>query len=112
MAAALASLTEALLDAARRAGAESADAIAISGTSQSIDIRAGRVHGIRLANGDGIAASTIVLNADAAAVGSGAFGPAAAQAVLTGNPAAFWSSTQPKRVTVSSTPSPRRPEIV
>ncbi len=47
----------------------------------AIDVRAGRVCGIRLANGDGIAASTIVLNADAAAVGSGAFGPAAVQAV-------------------------------
>ncbi|MBH1974218.1 MAG: TldD/PmbA family protein [Rhodobacteraceae bacterium] len=43
MAASLAPLTEALLDAARRAGAEAADAIAISGTSQSIDIRAGRL---------------------------------------------------------------------
>ncbi len=43
MAASLAPLTEALLDAARRAGAEAADAIAIAGTSQSIDIRAGRL---------------------------------------------------------------------
>ncbi len=37
----LASLTEALLAAARRAGAEAADAIAVSGTSLSIDIRKG-----------------------------------------------------------------------
>lgn len=37
----LASLTEALLSAAKQAGAEAADAMALSGTSQSIDIRAG-----------------------------------------------------------------------
>jgi len=37
----LSSLTEALLDAAKKAGAEAADAMALSGTSQSIDIRAG-----------------------------------------------------------------------
>jgi len=37
----LASLTEALLHAAKQAGAEAADAMALSGTSQSIDIRAG-----------------------------------------------------------------------
>lgn len=37
----LASLTEALLAAAKRAGAEAADAIAVSGTSMSIDIRRG-----------------------------------------------------------------------
>ncbi|MDB5658656.1 MAG: modulator protein [Cypionkella sp.] len=34
-------LTEALLQAAKQAGAEAADAMALSGTSQSIDIRAG-----------------------------------------------------------------------
>lgn len=37
----LASLTQALLDAAHKAGAEQADAMALSGISQSIDIRAG-----------------------------------------------------------------------
>lgn len=37
----LQSLTEALLDAARKAGAESADALAVEGTSVAIDIRAG-----------------------------------------------------------------------
>ncbi len=37
----LASLTQALLDAAKAAGAEAADAMALSGISQSIDIRAG-----------------------------------------------------------------------
>ncbi|MFD1913238.1 TldD/PmbA family protein [Halodurantibacterium flavum] len=36
-------LTEALLGAARRAGAEAADAIAISGTSVSIDVRSGQL---------------------------------------------------------------------
>ncbi|MHA7888567.1 TldD/PmbA family protein [Roseicyclus sp.] len=37
----LAPLTEALLDAARRAGADAADAIAVDGTSLSIGVRAG-----------------------------------------------------------------------
>ncbi|WP_149139945.1 TldD/PmbA family protein [Gemmobacter caeruleus] len=37
----LARLTEALLDAARKAGAESADALAVQGSSVSIDIRQG-----------------------------------------------------------------------
>jgi PmbA protein len=39
----LATLTQALLDAAKKAGAEAADAMALSGTSQSIDIRAGKL---------------------------------------------------------------------
>ncbi len=43
MAHSLETLTAALLDAARAAGAEAADAMALSGTSQSIDIRAGRL---------------------------------------------------------------------
>ena len=43
MAQPLETLTAALLDAARLAGAEAADAMALSGTSQSIDIRAGRL---------------------------------------------------------------------
>ena len=36
-----AQLTEALLDAARKAGAETADAIVIEGTSVSVDVRGG-----------------------------------------------------------------------
>ena len=39
----LSRLTDALLDAAKRAGADAADALAISGTSVSIDIRAGKL---------------------------------------------------------------------
>ncbi len=39
----LESLTEALLEAASRAGAEAADALAVEGTSLSIDIRAGKL---------------------------------------------------------------------
>ena len=39
----LAALTHALLTAAKRAGAAEADALAVSGRSQSIDIRAGRL---------------------------------------------------------------------
>ncbi len=43
MSANLPHLTEALLTAARRAGAEQADALAVAGTSVSIDIRAGKL---------------------------------------------------------------------
>lgn len=39
----LANLTEALLDAARKAGAEAADAIAVEGTSLAIDVREARL---------------------------------------------------------------------
>lgn len=39
----LSTLTEALLDQARKAGAEGADALAVSGNSQSIDIRQGKL---------------------------------------------------------------------
>jgi PmbA protein len=39
----LAELTGALLDAARKAGADAADAIAVEGTSLSIDVRAGKL---------------------------------------------------------------------
>ncbi|MGY6635024.1 MAG: TldD/PmbA family protein [Alkalilacustris sp.] len=39
----LAPLTEALLDAARKAGAEAADAVAIEGRSLAIDVRAGQL---------------------------------------------------------------------
>ena len=39
----LQSLTEALLNAAKKAGAEAADALAVDGTSVSIDIRAGKL---------------------------------------------------------------------
>ena len=47
----LAPLTEALLEAARRAGAEGADAMAIAGTSQSIDVRAGALEQAERAEG-------------------------------------------------------------
>ena len=43
MARSLETLTEALLDAARKAGAEAADAVASEGTSLNIDIRGGRL---------------------------------------------------------------------
>ncbi|MBC7478822.1 MAG: TldD/PmbA family protein, partial [Pseudorhodobacter sp.] len=39
----LSKLTEALLDQARKAGAEAADALAVAGNSQSIDIRMGKL---------------------------------------------------------------------
>jgi len=44
-------LTEAMLSAARRAGAEAADALAVNGTSVSIDIRAGRLEQAERAEG-------------------------------------------------------------
>ncbi|NTT87801.1 TldD/PmbA family protein [Tabrizicola fusiformis] len=44
-------LTQSLLDAARRAGAGAADAIAVEGRSQSIDIRAGRLEQAERAEG-------------------------------------------------------------
>ena len=47
----LVDLTAALLSAARSAGAEAADAIAVSGQSQSIDIRAGRLEQAERAEG-------------------------------------------------------------
>ena len=39
----LSSLTEALLQQARKAGADAADALAVTGNSQSIDIRQGKL---------------------------------------------------------------------
>jgi len=47
----LARLTEALLDAARKAGAESADALAVQGSSVSIDIRQGALEQAERAEG-------------------------------------------------------------
>jgi 1-hydroxycarotenoid 3,4-desaturase len=41
----------------------------------------GRVSGVRLANGEEIAAGAVVVNADASAIGTGRFGPAVAKAV-------------------------------
>jgi PmbA protein len=43
MTAPLADLTARLLDAARKAGAEAADAVAVSGASTSIDLRKGKL---------------------------------------------------------------------
>ncbi len=51
MATALSDLAPALLEAARRAGAEAADAIALDGRSQSIDIRQGRLEQAERAEG-------------------------------------------------------------
>ena len=44
-------LTQAMLDAARRAGADAADALAVEGASTSIDIRAGRLETAERAEG-------------------------------------------------------------
>ncbi|WP_121632632.1 TldD/PmbA family protein [Tropicibacter alexandrii] len=49
-----ADLTQQLLDAAKRAGADSADAIALSGTALSIDVRAGQLEQAERAEGSDI----------------------------------------------------------
>lgn len=46
-----------------------------------IDIAAGRAAGVRLRSGERIAAASVLLNADSAALGAGRFGAAAARAV-------------------------------
>jgi PmbA protein len=51
MATSLATLTEALLAAAKRAGADNADAIAVEGTSVSIDVRVGQLEQAERAEG-------------------------------------------------------------
>lgn len=47
----LPALTDALLNAARRAGAEAADAIAVDGVSTGIDVRAGKLEHVERAEG-------------------------------------------------------------
>lgn len=47
----LANLTDRLLDAARKAGAEAADALAVSGTSLTIDVRRGKLEQAERAEG-------------------------------------------------------------
>ena len=47
-------LAHALLDAARKAGADSADAIAVAGTSLSIDVRAGALEEAQRSEGSDI----------------------------------------------------------
>lgn len=51
MTASLSDLTARLLDAARKAGAEAADALAVSGSSVSIDLRAGKLEQAERAEG-------------------------------------------------------------
>ena len=51
MTASLADLTDRMLRAARRAGAEAADAVAVDGTSVSIDVREGRLEQAERAEG-------------------------------------------------------------
>lgn len=56
----LAPLTEALLDAARKAGAEAADAMAIDGRSVSVDVRAGALEQADRAEGTEIGLRVLV----------------------------------------------------
>ncbi len=51
MTASLAELTDRLLDAAKKAGAEAADALAVQGTSLTIDVRAGKLEQAERAEG-------------------------------------------------------------
>ena len=56
----LSTLTEALLAAAKRAGAEAADAMAVSGTSMSIDIRKGALEQAERAEGTDIGLRVLI----------------------------------------------------
>jgi PmbA protein len=56
----LAALTARLLDAATKAGADAADAMAVSGTSVSIDVRAGRLEQAERADGTEIGLRVLV----------------------------------------------------
>jgi PmbA protein len=60
MSALLAALTESLLAAATRAGAEAADALAVAGTSLSIDIRAGKLEQAERADGTEIGLRVLI----------------------------------------------------
>lgn len=53
-------LTQAMLDAARRAGADAADALAVQGSSTSIDIRAGRLETAERAEGTDLGLRVLV----------------------------------------------------
>ncbi|MAQ81860.1 MAG: modulator protein [Maritimibacter sp.] len=56
----LASLTERLLDAARKAGAETADAIAVEGTSINIDVRGGKLEQAERSEGTDIGLRVLI----------------------------------------------------
>lgn len=56
----LAPLTHALIEAARRAGADAADAIAVAGTSVSVDVRGGRLEQAERAEGTEIGLRVLV----------------------------------------------------
>jgi 1-hydroxycarotenoid 3,4-desaturase len=73
----MARLAEALAHLARDRGAT----FRYGAEVREILVTGGRVGGVRLADGETLAAGTAVLNADAAALGAGRFGAAAAPAV-------------------------------
>ncbi|WP_425050848.1 TldD/PmbA family protein [Psychromarinibacter sp. S121] len=56
----LAALTDRLLDAARKAGAESADAIAVEGTSINIDVRGGKLEQAERSEGTDIGLRVLI----------------------------------------------------
>ena len=67
----LETLTAALLDAARKAGAEAADAIAVDGRAVSIDVREGRLEQAERAEGIEIGLRVLLDQAAAPAADSG-----------------------------------------
>jgi 1-hydroxycarotenoid 3,4-desaturase len=73
----MARLVEALATLAEASGARFRYAAEV----RDITVAQGRAAGVRLANGENLAASAVVLNADAAGLGVGRFGGAAAGAV-------------------------------
>jgi PmbA protein len=57
---ALSSLAERLVEAARRAGADAADAVAVRGVSQGVEVRDGRVEGSERSEGDDVGLRVLV----------------------------------------------------
>jgi len=70
-------LVDALCRACRQRGVE----FRFGATVDAVETRHGRASGVRLADGDSVAATRVVLNADSAAVSAGSFGMPAARAV-------------------------------
>src|SRR4051794_5927329 len=57
---ALSTLAERLVEAARRAGADAADAVAVRGVSQGVEVRDGRVEGSERSEGDDVGLRVLV----------------------------------------------------
>src|SRR5205085_10259920 len=57
---ALSDLAQRLVEAARRAGADAADAVAVRGVSQGVEVRDGRVEGSERSEGDDVGLRVLV----------------------------------------------------